>query len=324
MPTGQKHPDMIYRTLGSTGERVSALGLGGWHIGFPKMTEQEAMRIMAAAIEGGITFFDNSWDYNEGMSEIRMGKVLAQNGNREKVFLMTKIDGRTKKSAAKQIEQSLQRLQVDCIDLVQFHEILRFEDPNRIFDEKEGAVAAFREAQEAGKIRYSGFTGHKDPRIHLYMLEVAQEAGFKFDTVQMPLSVLDAHFRSFEKLVLPKLNEMGIAPLAMKTLANGSVLKSKTVSAVEAICYAMNLPVAVVIAGMDSLEVLNQNLQLVKDFKPMDTGEVQALLERTKAAASKGEYEPFKTSSIYDSTALNPDTLGEEPERLQELVAAGQ
>ena len=315
---------MLYRTLGSTGERVSALGLGGWHIGFPKMTEQESLGIMRAAIEGGITFFDNSWDYNEGMSEIRMGKALSENGNREKVFLMTKIDGRTKKSAAKQIEQSLQRLQVGCIDLVQFHEVIRFEDPNRIFDEKEGAVAAFREAQQAGKIRYVGFTGHKDPRIHLYMLEVAREAGFHFDTVQMPLNVLDAHFRSFEKLVLPKLNEMGIGALAMKTLANGSVLKSKTVSAVEAVRYAMNLPVSVVIAGMDSMEILKQNLQLAKDFKPMEPEEVESLLARTKVAASKGEFEPFKTSSIYDSTAQNPDTLGEEPERLQELVAAGQ
>ena len=315
-----EHPEMLYRTLGSTGERVSALGLGGWHIGFPKQTEKEAIGIMQAAIDGGITFFDNSWDYNEGMSEIRMGKVLKENGNREKVLLMTKIDGRTKKAAAKQIEQSLERLQVDCIDLVQFHEVLRYEDPNRIFDEKEGAVAAFREAKQAGKLRYIGFTGHKDPRIHLYMLEVAEEQGFKFDTVQMPLNVLDAHFRSFAQTVLPKLVEKGIAPLAMKTLANGSVLKSGTVSATEALHYVLNLPVSVLIAGMDSLEILKQGLDAVKSFKPMDPGVVEALLARTKQAASRGEFEPFKTSSIYDSTAQNPETLGEEPEYLQELL----
>lgn len=322
MPMRQEHPEMIYRELGSTGERVSALGLGGWHIGFPAMTEKESIGIMQAAIDGGVTFFDNSWDYNEGMSEVRMGKALAGNSRREKVFLMTKIDGRTKKEAAKQIEQSLERLQVDCIDLVQFHEVLRFEDPNRIFDEKDGAVAAFREAQQAGKIRHIGFTGHKDPRIHLYMLEVADEVGFKFATVQMPLSVMDAHFRSFEKMVLPELNERGIGPLAMKTLANGSVLKSGTVSAVEGIRYAINLPVSVVIAGMDSQKILKQNLDLVRDFKPMSAPEVEALLAKTKTAASKGEFEPFKTSSIYDSTAQNPETLGKEPERLQELLPA--
>ncbi len=203
---------------------------------------------------------------------------------------------------------------------MQFHEILRFEDPNRIFDEKEGAIAAFREAKQAGKLRYIGFTGHKDPRIHLYMLEVAQELGFTFDTVQMPLNVMDAHFRSFAKLVLPRLVEMGIAPLAMKTLANGSVLQSKTVSATEALHYALNLPVSVVIAGMDSMVILEQGLDAVRSFKPMDAAAVDALLARTAEAASRGEYEPFKTSSIYDSTAQNPETLGEEPERLKSLL----
>ena len=322
MANRQEHPDMLYRNLGSTGERVSALGLGGWHIGFPTMTEKEAIGIIQSAIDRGVTFMDNSWDYNEGMSEIRMGKALSQSGNREKVFLMTKIDGRTKKSAAKQLEQSLERLQTDCIDLVQFHEILRFEDPNRIFDEKEGAIAAFREAKQAGKLRYIGFTGHKDPRVHLYMLEVAEELGFKFDTVQMPLNVMDAHFRSFAKLVLPKLVEKGIGPLAMKTLANGSVMHSKTVSAIEALHYALNLPVSVVIAGMDSMKILEQGLEAVRSFKPMDAAAVDALLARTAAAASRGEFEPFKTSSIYDSTAQKPETLGEEPERLKSLLPA--
>lgn len=322
MPNLPQHPDMQYRPLGTTGEIVSLLGLGGWHIGFPSLPEKEAIRIIRTAIDGGVTFLDNSWDYNEGMSEIRMGKALLEDGNRQKVLLMTKIDGRTKASAAKQLEQSLQRLQTDCIDLVQFHEVIRFEDPNRIFDEKEGAIAAFREARQAGKLRYIGFTGHKDPRIHLYMLEVAAEHGFYFDTVQMPLNVMDAHFRSFGQMVLPRLVEAGIAPLAMKTLANGSVLHSKTVSPVEAMHYAMNLPISVAICGMDSLKILEQNLEAVRTFKPLAAAEIDSLLQRTAKAAAHGEFEPFKTSSIYDSTAQNPDTLGEEPERLKSLLAS--
>ena len=208
------------RTLGTTGETVSSIGLGGWHIGLPTVDEKLGIRIVHSAIDHGITFMDNSWDYNNGISEVRMGRAL-QGGKRQQVFLMTKIDGRTKKEAATQIEQSLERLQTDCIDLVQHHEILRFEDPNRIFAE-DGAQVAMLEAQKAGKIRYIGFTGHKDPRIHLYMLEVAQENGFRFDTAQMPLNVMDAHFRSFSKLVVPELVKQGIGVLAMKTRATAS------------------------------------------------------------------------------------------------------
>jgi aryl-alcohol dehydrogenase-like predicted oxidoreductase len=313
--------EMQYRRLGRTEERISVIGLGGWHIGFPSMEEKLSLRIIHSAIDRGITFLDNSWDYNEGMSEIRVGKAAKENRSRSKLFLMTKIDGRTKKEAARQIEQSLQRLQTDCIDLVQHHEILRYEDPNRIFAE-DGAHAAFLEAKQAGKLRYIGFTGHKDPRIHLYMLEVANENGFHFDTVQMPLNVMDAHYRSFAKLVLPKLVEEGIAPLAMKTMANGSIARSNTVTPIEALHYALNLPTSVVIAGIDSMEILDQAFEAVRTFKPWTEQELNAVLAKTERAAARGEFEPFKTSSVYDATALNPSFLGPEPEHLQALTRA--
>src|SRR5205809_1445699 len=206
---------MIFRHLGSTGVKVSAIGIGGWHLGMKPVTEKLAIRIIRSAIDGGITFLDNCWDYNDGASEIRMGKAL-RDGYRRKVFLMTKIDGRSKKEASRQVDESLRRLQTDCIDLVQHHEVLRYEDPHRIFDE-EGANAALIECQVAGKIRYIGFTGHKDPHIHLHMLQVAAERGFRFDTVQMPLNVMDAHYRSFEHIVLPRLVEKSIGVLGMKS-----------------------------------------------------------------------------------------------------------
>src|SRR5690348_3468956 len=215
---------MIHRTLGSTGEKVSAIGVGGWHLGLKTVDEQLAIRIVRSAIDRGINFLDNSWDYNEGESEKRMGKALRE-GYRERAFLMTKIDGRSKQEAARQLDESLRRFGIDYIDLVQHHEIIRFDDPHRIFH-REGANAALVEARAAGKLRYIGFTGHKDPRIHLYMLEVAKENGFKFDTVQMPLNVMDAHYRSFEKLVLPELVRQEIGVLGMKSMANGILLKS--------------------------------------------------------------------------------------------------
>src|ERR1700716_1953507 len=219
------------RLLGSTGEHVSAIRLGGWHLGLPTVDEQLGFRIVRSAIDRGVNFMDNSWDYNEGASEIRMGRAL-RDGYRKKVFLMTKIDGRSKSEAARQLDESLRRLQTDCIDLVQHHEILRFEDPHRMFDD-EGAQAALLEARQAGKLRFIGFTGHKDPRIHLYTLEVAREHGFTFDTVQMPLNVMDAHYRSFARLVVPELVEQNIGVLGMKSMGNGIILKSGTVSAEE-------------------------------------------------------------------------------------------
>ena len=310
--------EMPYRALGRTGEQVSAIGLGGWHLGFEKLDEAKSIRIMREAVDRGINFFDNSWDYNDGASETRMGKALGD-GYRDKVFLMTKIDGRSRKAAREQLEESLRRLDTDRIDLVQHHEILRYEDPHRIFDD-DGAHAALVEAQQAGKVRYLGFTGHKDPRIHLYMLEVAAEHGVTFDTVQMPLNVMDAHYRSFEQLVLPELVKQNIGVLGMKSLGQGIILKSGVVTALECLHYALNLPTSVVITGIESLERLEQAFEAVRTFRPMTDEERAALLAKTRQAASRGEFELFKTSSIFDATAFNPDWLGEEPQRVQNVM----
>jgi aryl-alcohol dehydrogenase-like predicted oxidoreductase len=320
MSENRANPEMIYRVLGRTGEKVSAIGLGGWHLGLPDVDEQLSLRIIRRAIDRGLNFLDNCWDYHEGTSEVRMGKAL-RDGYRQKVFLMTKIDGRSKKEALRQLEESLRRLQVDYVDLVQHHEILRYEDPHRIFD-PEGAHAALLEARAAGKLRYIGFTGHKDPNIHLYMLQVASEHGFKFDAVQMPLSVMDAHYRSFAQLVLPELVNQNIGVLGMKSLANGIILRSQTVTAIECLHYALNLPTSVVITGIDSLKRLDQAFEAVRTFRPLSDQEVQTLLAKTAAAASHGEFEPFKTSSIFDGTAQNPSWLGEEPPRLKQLMPA--
>jgi aryl-alcohol dehydrogenase-like predicted oxidoreductase len=311
---------MIYRTLGSTGEMVSAIGVGGWHLSLKQVDEQLAIRIIRSAVDRGINFLDNSWDYNEGVSELRMGKALAD-GYRERAFVMTKIDGRSGREATKQLEDSLRRLRVDCIDLVQHHEVIRFEDPHRIFDDH-GANAALVDARAAGKIRYIGFTGHKDPHIHLHMLEVAKEKGFKFDTAQMPLNVMDAHYRSFEKLVVPELVKLQIGVLGMKSMANGILLKSKTVTPIECLHYALSLPTSVVITGIDSMEILDQAFSAVESFHPLSNDERDALLTKTREAAATGRFEPFKTSSIFDGTAENPQWLGEEPAELRRLMQA--
>jgi aryl-alcohol dehydrogenase-like predicted oxidoreductase len=312
---------MPTRMLGRTGVEVSLVGLGGWHLGFNYIDEELSTRIIRTAIDSGINFMDNCWDYNDGRSEKRMGKAL-KDGYRDRVFLMTKIDGRTKQDAAKQLDESLKRLQVDHIDLVQHHEILRYEDPHRIFDE-EGANAALLEARDAGKLRFIGFTGHKDPHIHRYMLDVAKQNDFHFDAVQMPLNVMDAHFRSFEKLVLPELVKDEIGVLAMKTLANGTILESKTVSATECLQYAMNLPVSVVITGCESMDDLEQALNAAHTFQPLNDDQVKTLLAKTEQAASRGEFELFKTTSVYDGTAAHPEWLGEEPPKVQRVVQTG-
>jgi aryl-alcohol dehydrogenase-like predicted oxidoreductase len=217
------------------------------------------------------------------------------------------------------LDESLKRLQVDHVDLVQHHEILRYEDPHRIFDDQ-GANAALLEARDAGKIRFIGFTGHKDPRIHLYMLEVAAEYGFRFDTVQMPLNVMDAHYRSFEKMVLPELVKENIGVLGMKPLANGMILESKTVTATECLHYAMNLPTSVVITGCENMDDLEQALNAARTFNPLSAEEVTTLLAKTATAASRGEYELFKTTSIYDGTAVHPEWLGEEPPEVKRAM----
>ncbi len=311
---------MIYRTLGDAGERVSVIGVGGWHLALKHVDEKLAIRIVRESIDRGINFLDNCWDYNEGASEKRMGKAL-RDGYREKAFVMTKIDGRSKKEAAKQLDESLERLDIQCLDLVQHHEILRFEDPHRIFHE-DGANAALVEARAAGKLRYIGFTGHKDPSIHLYMLEVARQNGFKFDAVQMPLNLMDAHYRSFAKEVVPELVKQNIGVLGMKSMGNGILLKSNTVTPIECLHYALSLPTSVVITGIDSLEILEQAFEAVRTFPSVSKEELDASLAKTADAALTGQYEPFKTTSIFDGTAEHPEWLGDEPKEFRELMPA--
>ncbi|HVP64583.1 MAG TPA: aldo/keto reductase [candidate division Zixibacteria bacterium] len=311
---------MLYRELGSTGQRVSLIGLGGSHIGAPKLSEADSIRLIHAAIDRGITFMDNSWDYNGGQSEIRMGKALAQGGYRNKVFLMTKLDGRIKQVATQQLEESLKRLQTDHVDLIQHHEIIRFDDPDRIFAEG-GAQEAVLEAKKAGKVRFIGFTGHKDPHIHLYMLQVAAKHGFHFDTVQMPLNVMDAHFRSFAHMVVPEAVKQKIAVLGMKTMGSGVILKSNTATPVECLHYAMNLPASVVITGVDSDQVLNQAFEAARSFHLMTEQQVAAILDKTRQAAMSGRLELFKTSTHFDSTVHHPEWLGGESPDVQNLGA---
>ena len=306
-PKETKRGEMLYRQLGRTGEEASVIGLGGHHIGRQK-EEKESIEIIRSAIDAGVTFMDNCWDYHDGGSEIRMGKAL-KDGYRKKVFLMTKIDGRTRKAAAEQLDQCLTRLQTDVIDLLQFHEVLRMEDPDRIFAEG-GAMEAVLAARKAGKIRFIGFTGHKDPLVHLRMLEVAALHKFHFDTVQMPLNVMDAHFRSFGQKVLPVLVRNGIGVLGMKPMGDGVILKSKTVTPVECLHYAMTLPTSTVITGIDSLEILKQDLAVVKTFKPLTEEQTDALLKKTAEAAAEGRYERFKTTNGFDGTAQHPEWLG--------------
>ncbi|HEX3444127.1 MAG TPA: aldo/keto reductase [Chthoniobacterales bacterium] len=306
-PKEVRKGDMLYRDLGKTGEQVSLVGLGGYHIGH-QADENESIKIIRSAIDRGITFMDNCWDYNGGASEIRMGKAL-QDGYRDKVFLMTKIDGRTEESAAKQIDESLQRLQTDHLDLLQHHEILRMEDPDAVFA-PEGSMTAVLAAQKAGKVRHIGFTGHKDPVVHLRMLDVAAQNDFHFDTAQMPLNVMDGNFRSFGQQVLPRALKEGIGVLGMKSMADGFLLRSDTVEPIDCLHYAMSLPVSVVITGIDSMKILDQAVDAVRTFKSLTEFEMSALLQRTRTAAAKGVYEPYKTTSHFDGTARNPQWLG--------------
>jgi predicted aldo/keto reductase-like oxidoreductase len=311
----------LYHELGSTGVEVSAIGLGGSHVAKAGISEEETIRLIHEAVDRGINYMDNSWDYNQGQSEIRMGKALSQGGYRQKVFLMTKIDGRTKEEAARQIDTSLQRLQTDHIDLLQHHEIIRFDDPDRIFAEG-GAMEAFLEAKKAGKIRFIGFTGHKDPHIHLYMFDVAGKHGFHFDTVQMPLNVMDAHFRSFAQLVVPRALQEKTGVLGMKPFGGGDgiILKSHTVAPMECLHYALNLPTSVVITGIDKQHALDQAIEAMKSFQLMNQQQIAAILAKTEQAALNGQYELFKTSAHFDSTAKHPDWLGGEAPPVQKLA----
>jgi len=302
----ERQGDMIYRKLGRTGERVSAIGLGGYHIGVPA-TEQESARLIRSAVDRGINFLDNCWDYMDGKCEVWMGKAL-RDGYRQKIFLMTKFDGRTRAATARQIDESLQRLQTDHVDLMQYHENIRLEDPDRFFND--GVVDALLEAKKAGKIRYIGFTGHKDPVVHLRMLEVAQAHNFHFDTAQMPLNILDAQFRSFAHQVVPKLVEQEIGVLGMKPMAAGNLPRRGLATGIECLHYALNLPTSVVITGCTNAKELDQAFEAARTFKPLSNAEVSALLAKTKEAALSGKYETFKTTTMQDGTARNPQWMG--------------
>ena len=302
------NPKIPYRPLGATGENVSLVGLGGFHLGLPRVAEADAIRIVRSALDQGVNFLDNSWDYNEGHSEIRVGKAL-RDGYRQKAFVMTKVDGRTKDSAAKQIDESLRRLQTDHIDLMQHHEVIRFEDPDRIFAQG-GAMEAFVAARAAGKIRFIGFTGHKDPHVHLYMLEVAERHGFHFDTVQMPLNVMDAHFRSFERLVLPEALELDMGILGMKTFGDHFILDRGIVDPIDMLHYSLTLPTSVVITGIDSREILDQAVRAATTFEPLSPERVREILARTAGIAADGSTELYKTTHFFDSTVQNPQWLG--------------
>jgi len=295
-----------YKTFGSTGEKVSSIGLGGYHIGQP--SDEVSIRIIRTAIDGGINFMDNCWDYNGGTSEVKMGKAL-RDGYRQKVFLMSKIDGRDKKTAAQQIDESLKRLQTDHIDLMQMHEVIRMNDPDRVFGHG-GGMEALIEAKKVGKIRFIGFTGHKSPDIHLHMLKSAEEHDFRFDAVLMPVNVMDAHFESFVHKVMPVLVADKIGIQTMKPLGGGIILQSKTVSAPECLRFAMSQPTDVVITGCDSIEIVQQALNTARGFKPMNQEEMVSLLSRTAGAAAEGKFELYKTTTNFDGTTHNPQWLG--------------
>jgi predicted aldo/keto reductase-like oxidoreductase len=283
------------RSFGRHADQVSALGLGGFHIGLVE-TVKEAVRIVHSAVDNGITFMDNAWEYHEGESERRMGKALQD--RRDRVFLMTKVctHGRDAKTAMRQLEQSLRRLRTDYLDLWQVHECVYHNDPERHF-EKRGVIEALARAKADGKVRYIGFTGHKDPEIHLEMLS----HGFPFDSCQLPLNGFDASFRSFEQRVLPVLVKRRIAAIGMKSLGgDGRAVKKKAVRIADALRYAMSLPVAVTISGIDSMRVLRQNLKIARDFVPMTRAEMDRYRRQTAAAAADGRFELYKTTAEHE------------------------
>ena len=301
--------EIPYRTLGRTGEKVSCIGMGGYHLGKKEVAEADAIKLVRSGVDRGINFLDNSWDYNKGESENRVGKAVKDGGLRGRVFLMTKNDGRTGDEFNKQLNESLKRLQTDHVDLIQFHEIIRFEDPDRIFAEG-GAAQAALAAKKAGKVRYIGFTGHKDPNIHLYMLKVADRHKFQFDTVQMPVNVMDYHFRSFTNEVLPELTKRNIGVLGTKSIGDTVILKSGAVTALECLQFSLSRPVSVQITGIDKPEILEQAIKAALTYDKVSKDQMTAILERTKPYALEGKWELFKTSGLFDSTAQHPEWLG--------------
>jgi len=287
--------DIPTRPFGRTGERVSLLGLGGWHVGLPK-TDRAAVRLIHAAIDAGITFLDNAWDYNDGLSETRMGQAIAD--RRDRVFLMTKVctHGRDGKVAVRQLEDSLRRLRTDHLDLWQIHEVVFDDEPEKHFA-KGGTVEALERARKEGKVRYLGFTGHKSPALHLSMLS----RGFAWDACQLPLNCFDATFRSFEREVLPVLDAQGIAAIGMKSLGGDARFVSEgVVTAEEALSYAMSLPVATVVSGIDSPRVLEQNLSVARGFKPLTARARDSLRQRIASIAADGRFELYKTSAKFE------------------------
>jgi aryl-alcohol dehydrogenase-like predicted oxidoreductase len=273
---------------------VSALGLGGFHVGLAR-TEADATKLIHEAIDAGVTFLDNAWEYHDGKSETRMGKAITD--RRQKIFLMTKVctHGRDAKTAMRQLEQSLKRLKTDYLDLWQIHECAYYNDPARHFAPG-GVVEALEQARKQGKVRFVGFTGHKDPDIHLEMLSYK----FPFDSCQLPLNGFDASFRSFEQLVLPELKKQGIAPIGMKSFGAGQAVRRKAVTPAEALRYAMSLPVTTTVSGMDSLRVLRQNLKIARGFTPMTQQEMQAYRTRLAGRAADGRFELYKTTARHD------------------------
>jgi predicted aldo/keto reductase-like oxidoreductase len=301
---------------------ISILGMGGHHLGDAK-DDQTAVALVRAAVDGGITFFDNCWEYHRGKSEVLLGKGLK--GHRASVFLMTKVctHGRDGSLAMQMLEESLNRLQTDHLDLWQAHGV-GFENDPELFMRPGGAAEAMLKAKEQGKVRFLGFTGHKDPAIHLSMLNT----GFPFDAVQMPLNAFDAAFHSFQTQVLPELNRRGIAALGMKPMSgHGEPIQNGAVTAEEALRYAMSLPVATTITGMEKPDILRQNLRIAQNFQPMSASEMRALEDRVKEVAADGHFELYKVSLKFD----NPEArmahgfpLDMESEEVKEMVAAVQ
>ena len=281
------------RPLGRTGVAVPILGLGGGHL--IRKSDEEGVRIVHEAIESGLTFMDNAWDYANNRSEEVMGKALA--GKRQQVFLMTKMctHGRGRKVGLLHLEQSLRRLGTDYLDLWQIHEVGCEDDADRIF-QPGGAAEALMEAKQQGKVRFIGFTGHTDPSVHLSVLAHR----FPFDTCQLPLNVFDAGFRSFERQVLPELHRQGIAPIAMKSLCgNGKPVSAGVISVEEAIRYTLSLPVATLVSGIDSIQVLQQNLRIARSFVPMTVAEMDSLRQRVATKAEQGTFETYKTQALW-------------------------
>ena len=306
-----QHPEMQYRALGRTGEAVSLVGMGGFHLAKPGgMNNDQAIRVVHAGLDAGINFCDNCWDYNGGESELRLGRALAQGGYRRRIFLMTKIDGRTREAARAQIETSLRRLQTDHIDLLQFHEIIRPDDPDRVFAAG-GALEAALEARAAGKIRYIGFTGHKSPAIHASMFEMADRHGFHFDTVQMPLNIMDAHYDSFERVVVPMAVARGVGIIGMKAFGDNYILKSGVMAPMQMLQYPMSLPISIQVTGIDGMDILHQALEAARTYTPPSAEAREALLARSAAIGRTGTTELYKISTHFDGTVRNPQWLTE-------------